>query len=126
MSKYLAAIIVGSALLTGCSADVEGTWMGTWTSSGGGGSEELLVTLRQSGSDLSGGLTRGPSCLAGAEVEGSATSDEVTLVASSGDDRMTLTGKVDSDNSDKMTGTYQIAGSGSCSADSGAWELTRR
>ena len=103
---------------------VQGLWQGT-VASGQSGSGTVRMAVTQSGASFTGAFCgKGSACLTQGTLSGTTSADSVTFSASfPSAPLVTFSGAVNSQ-ATGMSGTY-AAGGGTCSGDSGNWNVVR-
>jgi hypothetical protein len=101
----------------GTASALDGTWNGTWQSSGNGPSGTFSVTWTESGSDLNGTLSISVGCLDGASVTGTVDGSSIEFGSVKGQCQVDYKGDV---SGDQMSGTYDISGAGG-----GTWTASK-
>lgn len=124
-SRCAALALVSGAL--GCgSADVEGTWDGTWHTDMGIYGGTLFLSLEQDGDEVFGTVnTTGTLCVASGSLTGDVSDDRMLATYSNGaGGSVRLDAKID-DVDDRMFGAYEVM-SGLCMGANGTFEVIRR
>ena len=120
-SVFLFAALLGMAA---CSADVGGSWLGSWAGDNSGGGS-MTLQLSQSGTSVYGeAVVSGQACLPTGTVSGSMDGDKLGATIQSGSVTMTLTGTV-SDDDKTVGGTYAFKG-GQCDSQTGTWSVSKQ
>jgi hypothetical protein len=105
-------------------ANITGSWAGTWKSRQGPGGQALAEVVQSDGRLEGTASLSGSTCIEKASLSGAVLGTEVSIQLTAKPDRVSINAELI--DAKRLEGTYKVSGRGDCDGDTGDIVLERR